>query len=523
MDGAVQHPFGTLLRMTRVASRDRAPFVAQGTWRSGALHVWGWNGDGPASAAWLYSGFGNSWDAQGQANRGWHDSPVSYGELSKLALELPGGGQRSVSTVRLDPFGAAVWLSDTPAGEALSPSLAWFAALTRFAVDLVRTGHVTPVVADEGPFTAARWVPVLDAATHDAVAHAASVAPAICRNGTDAGTESILAMLVDGFARAVLHHGGWTPELGRRRSADVQALRAVFAALAKPDPVVREGTADFHDALGDLTVALDRHRRRLAGEPVVRGRVRLTLPDDALDPWLVELELADDADPGRWCTADDVWARAPRALDLAGVTAPEPDPDTESALPDEPGGNVISLAARRAAKAGGAAASAGHFDQLTDEVLGLAATVAEAVPVLADLALEHEPAGIELDLEAAADFLDMAPAELAARGIELLGPEHLVRARVRVRGEAREAPADDRKQRFGKEALVEWSAVVDDTPITAADLERAEAARVAAEEALRNVRERQDIARAEAALRRAAVRLRVGRARRMRGQERPAG
>jgi len=55
------------------------------------------------------------------------------------------------------------------------------------------------------------------------------------------------------------------------------------------------------------------------------------------------------------------------------------------------------------------------------------------------------------------------------------------------------------------------------------DLERAEAARVAAEEALRNVRERQDIARAEAALRRAAVRLRVGRARRMRGQERPAG
>ena len=45
--------------------------------------------------------------------------------------------------VLLDPFGAAVWLSDTPRGESLSPSLAWFAALTRFAVQRrrQRTGH----------------------------------------------------------------------------------------------------------------------------------------------------------------------------------------------------------------------------------------------------------------------------------------------------------------------------------------------------------------------------------------------
>lgn len=55
------------------------------------------------------------------------------------------------------------------------------------------------------------------------------------------------------------------------------------------------------------------------------------------------------------------------------------------------------------------------------------------------------------------------------------------------------------------------------------DVERAEAARAAAEEALRNVRDRRDIAQAEAALRRAAIRLRIARNRRMRGQERPAG
>ena len=86
-------------------------------------------------------GFGRSrWSGDGSNDGGWHDSPVSYGELSRLVLELPDGGQRPVPSVRLDPYGAAVWLSDTPEGDELSPSLAWFAALTRFAVDVVRSG-----------------------------------------------------------------------------------------------------------------------------------------------------------------------------------------------------------------------------------------------------------------------------------------------------------------------------------------------------------------------------------------------
>lgn len=417
-------------------SRDRAPYVAQGTWRAGSLHVWGWNGDGPAGAAWLYAGFGHSrWDAQG----GWHDSPVSYGELSRFMLELPDGGQRPVPSVRLDPYGAAVWLSDTPTGDELSPSLAWFAALTRFAVDLVRAGQVVPEVAEEGPFTAARWRPVLTDAQHEALRHAAAIAPAVCRNGTDAATTTIAGALVDGFARAVLHSHGWKPELGRQRAVDVQAVRAVYAALAKPDPVIRSGTAEFHDAVDDLAATLSRHGRRLAGEPVLRGRVRLTLPDDPLDPWVVELELVDEADPGRWCRADDVWERTTRASDLTNRTA-------------------------------------AHFDLLEHEVLELAGRVALRVPCLAELGRVDQPTGLELDLEEAAEFIDIAPAELAALGIELIGPEHLVRASVRVRGTAREAPADDRRKRFGKEALVEWTALVDDTPISDAELARAEAA-----------------------------------------------
>ena len=418
-------------------SRDRAPYVAQGTWRSGALHVWGWNGESPASAAWLYGGFGSSrWSGHGES--GWHDSPISYGELGRIQLELPDGGQRSVPAVRLDPYGAAVWLSDTPGGNQLSPSLAWFAALTGFATRLVGVGRVAPEVRDEGPFTVARWRPVIETRHRDALDHAAATAPAICRNGTRATTEEILASLVDGLARAVLHHSSWRPELGHKRAVEVQALRAVFASLAKPDPVVRSGSAEFHDALDDLTRTLDRHRQRLAGEPVVCGRVRLTLPDDALDPWLVELELVDDADPGRWCTAADVWNESPRALDLAGSTS--------------------------------------RLGSLGDEVKALVAAIAAPVPVLAELAEQPHPAGVELDLEQADDFLDIAPHELQRLGIELLGPEHLVRAKVTLRGTANAAPTDDRKSRFGKEALVEWKAIIDDTPISAADLARAEAA-----------------------------------------------
>ena len=423
-------------------SRYRPPHVAQGTWRSGALHVWGWNGESPASAAWLYGGFGSSrWTGNRESDQNpsrWHDSPISYGELGRIQLELPDGGQRSVPTVRLDPFGAAVWLSETPSGNDLSPSLAWFAALTGFAVRIVGSRRVAPEVVDEGPFTVARWRPVLDQIHHDALAHAAASAPAICRNGTRATTEGILSALVDGLARAVLHHGSWRPDLGRKRSVEVQATRAVFAALAKPDPVIRSGSDEFHGALSDLSRTLDRHRQRLAGQPVVCGRVRLTLPDDAHDPWLVELELVDDADPGRWCTAQDVWNASPRAIDLAGFEA--------------------------------------QLSTLRGEIEALVLAIAPVVPGLGELAAEHEPAAVELDLEQADEFIDRAPHELQRLGIELLGPEHLVRASVTIRGTATDPPKDDRKSKFSKEAIVEWKAVIDDTPFSAADLARAEAA-----------------------------------------------
>ncbi|MFZ9040853.1 MAG: SNF2-related protein [Ilumatobacteraceae bacterium] len=415
-------------------TRDRSPFVAQGTWRSRRLHVWGWNGESTASTAWLYGGIRG--DRSG--GPGWHDSPMSYGELGRLELELPSGGRRLVSAVVLDAFGAAVWLSDLPDPHLLSPSLAWFDRLTAHAVRLVAAHRVRPSVVQEGPYRRARWVPVLDTTERDAVAHFAACAPAICRNGSTSGTEEILAALVDGFARAVLHHGGWRPDLGRRRAPEVQSVRAVFSALAAEDAAVRDGSDDYESALVRLTAILERHGSRLQGEPVVRGRIRLTLPEDALDPWLVDLELVHDVDPGRWCTLADVRSVAPRAVDVAG--------------------------------------SVEHVDvlaRLADELL---TAVTTAVPTLARLGSTDEGATLELDLDEAEEFLDTAPHELDRLDVELLGPEHLVRTAVRVRGTASAGPVDDRRRRFGAEALVEWTAVVDDTPLGLAELQRVEAA-----------------------------------------------
>lgn len=415
-------------------TRDRAPFVAQGTWRSRRLHVWGWNGESVASTAWLYGGIRG--DRSGA--RGWHDSPISYGALGRFELELPSGGRRLVPAVVLDSFGASVWLSDLPDPELLSPSLAWFERLSSYAVRLVSAHRVRPAVVHEGPYRRARWVPVLADPEREALAHLAACAPSVCRNGSSSGTEDILAALVDGFARAVLQHGGWRPDLGRRRSPEIQSVRTVFSALAVEDAIVRDGSDEFESAIARLTAVLDRHGSHLDGEPVVRGRVRLTLPEDALDPWLVEFEIVHDVDPGRWCTLADVRTGAARAVDVAGGVE--------------------------------------HLDVLTRLCDELLAIVTDDVPTLARLGSVDGGGALELDLEMAEEFLDSAPYELERLDIELLGPEHLVRSSIRLRGTASAGPSDDRQRRFGKDALVSWEAVVDDTPLSPAELQRVEAA-----------------------------------------------
>ncbi len=418
-------------------SRHRPPHVAQGTWRSGALHVWGWNGVDTASMAWLYSGF-RTIDADGTRS-GWHDSPISYGAVARISIDISARPALHAASVQLDPLGAAVWLSELPADtDVVSDSIAWFARVAELARRMVSAGRMSPIVVDEGPFTVARWAPEIDDEIGALLATLDAAKPDICTAGSGHDTRKIFELMVDGVARSYLFQNGWKADIGRGRNGSTQALRAVFGALAKSDHVVRGGAAEFDLALGQLRDELDRHRRRLSGEPVVIPRVRLLMSHDPHDPWEVRLELVDDTDSMRWCTASDLWDRNDRSIEVAR--------------------------------------EARHLDTLVSLLNEVVSRIAPVVPGLADLSLEHEPTGVELDLETAEDFIDIAPLELEKVGVELIGPERLIRKTVRVAGEATQTPQDDRKKQFGRDALVEWKLVVDDEEISDAELKRAEEA-----------------------------------------------
>lgn len=418
-------------------SRHRPPHVAQGTWRSGALHVWGWNGFDTAAMAWLYSGF-RTMGPDGTRS-GWHDSPVSYGAIARVTVEIPQRSSLHAASVQLDPLGVAVWLSDLPVDrDQLSPSIAWFARLAELARRMVSAGRMSPVIVNEGPFTVARWTPEVDEEITELISKLDESKPYICTAGSGHTTRRIFELMVDGVARSYLFQSGWKAEIGRGRKASTQVMRATFAALAKPDHVVRGGTNDFEVALGHLRDELDRHRRRLSGEPVVIPRIRLLMSQDPHDPWEARLELVDDADSMRWCTASDVWERTGQAIDVAREER--------------------------------------HLPKLVELLNDVVDRIAPVVPGLGDWAVEHEPTVIELDLETAEDFIDIAPFELQKAGVDLIGPERLIQNRVRVTGEATPQPADDRKKQFGREALVEWKLVVGDEEISEAEITRAEEA-----------------------------------------------
>ena len=456
MGPPVSQGVGRLLGVGRDRFRD--PFVAQGTWRSGALHVWGWNGVEVAPTAWLYSGFRRI--GLDGAPTGWHDSPISYGAVGRVVIDPPESAALYAASVQLDPFNAAVWLSELPppGTDQLSDSLAWFARVAELARRMVDTDRITPVIRDEGPFTIAAWEPVVDAETGAVVEQLRASMPALCTLGATADVTSMLEQFVDGIARTLLHRTGWKPDLGRQRKPEVQALRATFTSLARPDRVVRGGTDEFAGALTRLRHELDRYRARRHGEPVVVPRLRLLISDDPLDPWGVRLELVDEGDNQRWCTAADIVSATPLAVDLA---------NGESRL------GTLHVAAREAAE------RIADLPGLADLAAGLtppAGPITAAGPGTAAGFERHpgdgRPGEVELPLDLAEDFLDIAPVELHRMGIELLGPERLVRRRPAVSGEARAAPQDDRTARFSAEAIVEWNMVVDGDEVSDDELAR---------------------------------------------------
>ncbi|MBI5090326.1 MAG: hypothetical protein HZB15_16120, partial [Actinobacteria bacterium] len=282
------------------------------------------------------------------------------------------------------------------------------------------------------------WVPLrldVDVAIDRLVASMPAVVGAGERDADRAAVaRSVVESLVDQIARATLAYSGWQLGLGDTRRHVSRALRQVMRALQAPSGRFRD-ERDLVDALDQIADAFDTIIRRAEGEPVVRVRLRLGVPDGPEGMWPLAFEVADaasgDVGVAATCTLADVRAASPAAVELAGGT------------------RHVAL-----------------VQQTADDALADLSLVAPWLEHWIDAGCDD---GIDIDQAAATlEAVDL----LAAVRIDLVSPERLARRRPSTRGTAR--PADEGSQhRFGATALVDWSVVVDDTPIDEAVLRRA--------------------------------------------------
>ncbi len=426
------------------------------SWQRDAVHVWGWDGVQTMPPMWLYSGFRES---------GWPGSPSAHGFHSSLDVVAPSGERLRPMSVRLDAISGLSWLRGAAA--APSDSARWFGALAVLATDVVAAGGVIPRIErnEHEPLTSADtmfshvaadvgWAAILTQPVVAALDELSRVMPPIClpdvhredANRRRDTVQIIFERLVDNAARAALQREGWEPDVPRARSPATAVARLVFRSLTGQDRRVQTTRATHTDALVTVDEAFRRLGNRARGEPVLERRLRLVVPDDRFEPWRVDLELVDEGDPGRWCSAADVWARTPLAVEVAG--GPE------------------------------------HLPLLEALVAETAITVAAAVDVLGAFADARQPTSVEFEVDTAEEqthaideLLDQAPAALERLGITLIGPEHLVRSQIAVRGRATPAQPSDRRAGLNRDTIVEWTFTAADSagPVAISDAELARA------------------------------------------------
>ena len=357
-----------------------------------------------------------------------------------VPLDLP-DGRVNVMCQRLDASTLASLGQFGALGTEVSASVAWFGAMHGFAERLVTRGRILPTVTRlHDQFWAAEWHPLegdvdaagpLFASMPPIVAAAGPVEPAV-----------VLCTMVDRLCRLTLVGRGWAAPITDTRTTHARALRAVTRALTSvdhtftvPDELVESVAHVAHEFSAML--------RRADGEPIVRGRLRLGLPDPAADDlidepaqpggaWPLNYELVDVDDRSRWCTGADVQQATPAA----------------AALAREPRFRTIVLQQYQA---------------------DLSA-IATAVPELASWVGDQHPT---VSLEQAASALEGIDA-LAAAGIELVAPEKLVRRKPSTRASVQSADTPG-GGRLAATALVQWKVVVDNTPVDPDVLARAAA------------------------------------------------
>ena len=359
---------------------------------------------------------------------------VSGNSMRVVRMALP-DGEQPVMCQRLTVASlAALGQLDALRGEA-GASVGWLGSAFSLAMRLVTNGRVLPQLTDTGlGWWSARWCPLRTDLAEVVAELAASMPPVVAVASpaftAEQLTELIIHSFVDQTARLLLAGAGWHAPITDTRRTTARAARVVSRALAAPVAEFR-ADPDLGEALDELAVLFEQAKRRAEGEPVVQARLRLALPADPDGTWPLTLELVDPADRSRWCTADDVVARTPAAISVAGRD---------------------------------------QFLPMLDESIATARVDIEMLAPWLSSWLADPPSGIDLDTAAAT--LEAVDA-LATVAIELLTPERLTRRSATAKGVAQ--PKDGGSGRFSASAIIDWTVVVDDTPVEEAMLERAAA------------------------------------------------
>ena len=279
-------------------------------------------------------------------------------------------------------------------------SLAYLAAVARFAADLAVRGRVLPVLADEGETYAARWRPVLGGADAQRAHDLAAAMPPACRAADGEAPGTLLAGALDGLAdaaaRARLPASLLPPRRGRTPARVPVAERFVLALTttdARLDAVTPPDEAFWGEAAA-LAAELDAWRD---GAQIPAGPVRTCFRLDEpatpdADPWRVEFALQSADDPSLMISAADVWAgHGAGFLGGAGVWS---------------GGDPVE---ELLAGLGGAARLFGELE---------------------DALREAAPAQVELDTPGAFRFLKETGPLLAGAGFGVLLPDWVRKARL---------------------------------------------------------------------------------------------
>jgi superfamily II DNA or RNA helicase len=395
------------------------------TCESGDFCLWTWDGRrasrGPLNS--LY----NDLRANGLTSR--------FGRIGQVDVQLPGAGRIPVPCLRWPVAAAVQGLGGRPASPHWSASLAWLHSVVELGSVAAGSGRLTAAVVADRPV----WRLVRDGALEAAIERLRATMPPVVAAAGPVDVAAQVERAADATARMALRSLRWKPPVEAASRAGPKTVKAVFRALAD-DPTAPASGLDRVDVVREVGRIFEGERARLLGEPLVLARLRMTPPVEADAPWRFALEVVDATDRGRWCTAADVWGQTPLAVDVAGDSR--------------------------------------HLAVLARVVDEAAAAVVARLPALAPLATAvdgHLAGEAELDVVAVSAVLEQA-AILDELGIELLGPEELVRANARVVGAAAPAPPGGPSAGLGLTALVSWNAQIGGVEVDAAELARADAA-----------------------------------------------